>query len=201
MLPTLSGRHLLESSTPKPANDKSPRATLADFVKDNSALISGVAAFAGLTAFFSAQIKDVELQATLPGVTLLGAFLLAFELFMRFPAPPRHWRLAVFELVLMALLANVGWYWFKAFPAVWVPPLGAIVNLVVVLALPLLLTYLLGKAVTFVTVRLLRKKIEDATVIKIQQGAFVFFLIASFAGYFWAAHKLIPRPIKIHLPF
>ena len=191
----------MESNTPKPVSDERPKATLFDFVKDNSTLITGVAAFAALTAFFTTQLKDAEIQATLPGVTLLGAFLLGFELLTRTPAPPRHWRLAVFELVLMVMLANLAWYWFKAFHSIWVPLLGFLANLVLLFALPTLLTYPCGKAVKFVAVHALHKQIADVTLIPIQRVIFVLLVIGDTVLYFWAAHKLIPHPITIRTPF
>ena len=174
---------------------------LSQFVRDNSTLITGVAAFAALTAFFATQLKDVELQAILPGLTLLGAFLLAFELLTLTPAPPRHWRLAVFEMVLMMLVVYVGWYWLKTFAVMWVPLVGAVVNMFLLFAIPVVLTYVLGKTLTFVTVHVRHKQIADVTLIRTQRTAFFLFLVADAAVYFWAVHKLIPRPIAIHAPF
>jgi hypothetical protein len=184
----------------RPADAQRSKASLSDFVKNNSTLITGVAAFAALTAFFSNQLKDTELQATLPAVTLLGAFLLAFELVTCTPAPPHSWRLAVFQMVLAMLVFYVGWYWLKAFPVFWVPLVGAILNLVLVLTLPILLTHLSGKIATRVAKRILSKEIEDVTLIRIQQVLFVFLLLANVVGYFWAAHKLIPHEIKVKVP-
>jgi hypothetical protein len=189
-----------ESSVNGNPNNERPKATLADFVKDNSTLITGVAAFAALTAFFSTQLKDAAIQAILPGVTLLGAFLLAYELWMRAPAPPRHWRLAVFELVIMAILANVGWYWVKMFPSLWGVPLIAAIYAVLLLGPAILLTLLISKIAKLVSARVFHKQIAAITMLRLQRSVFLFFLVADTVGYFWVGHKLIPNPITIHTP-
>ncbi|MFI5113794.1 MAG: hypothetical protein ACHP7J_01525 [Terriglobales bacterium] len=183
-----------------PADAKKSKAMLSTVVKENSTLITGVAAFAALTAFFSTQLKDADLQVALPAMTLLGAFLLLFELIACTPAPPHHWRLSVFQMVLAMLVLYVGWYWLKAFPVVWVPLVGAILNAVLVLTFPIILTHLSGKLVRLVAKRV-HKEIANATLIKIQQVLFVFLLLANVVGYFWVAHKLIPHEIKVKVPF
>jgi len=182
-----------------PPGSKQSRATLSDFVKDNSTLITGVAAFAALTAFFSNQVKDVAIQAILPGFTLLGSFVMAFELFMRTPPPPRHWRLEVFEYVLVWLVFCVGWYWVETFPSLWVPFVAAIVNLVLVLTPSILLTWLFGIVVRHAS-RRVHKHLTEETVIRSQRVAFFLLLVFNGALYLWVGHKLLPHPVTLKLP-
>jgi hypothetical protein len=185
----------VETGEPNPATGSKPaKATLFDFVEENSKLITAIAAFVALTVFCS-QLKDADMQSSLPGVTILGALLLTFELFTRQPAPPRHWRLAVFEMVLLTLLAFMGWYWIKTFPVFWVPLANALIIGIVLLGFGVLVTLLFTKVLTLIAAKVFHKHIAEGRLIRVQQ---VVFLLATF-GLVWASRK--GGTVRIHLHF
>jgi hypothetical protein len=183
------------------SNDlKSKKATLFDFVEENSKLITSMAAFAALTAFLLTQVKDDEFRI-LPGFTLLAALLLMCELFMRsMRTPERHWRLELFELSLAILLAGVGWFWLKTFPSVWGMFVYAIVVLAFVLGIPTLLT-LLFRLTVKVIVRAQSKEIAPERLLPLERIAFGFFLFLTGVAIFWARYKWAGHQFKIHIPF
>lgn len=162
-----------------PESEKESRpskATLSAFIRENTTLVTALAAFVALTAFFT-QLKDPEIQATLPGATLIGAVLIAFELFMNAPPPPRHWRLATFEVVLFALLASVGWYWLRTFSTLWAPLVTMFVVGGIFLGLSVALTFLTTKFVNGAA-HLLRKDISHRQLMTLSRGLFLTFLFA-----------------------
>src|SRR5258705_507978 len=114
-----------------------PKATLADFIDQNSKLVTSVAAFVALTAF-SLQIENPEIKLYFSALTFLAAGLLALELWAKLPSLPYHWRLTAFSHVLTILVFAMGYYWFTKFPAVWVPQAANLVLIVVVILVVLL---------------------------------------------------------------
>jgi len=112
--------------------------TLYTFVDDNYKLITGMAAFVALTAFAS-QLADNEAKRALAGGALLAACLFALELFSRLPFNNQHWRLALFELVTLGLIVEIGRYFFLHFPAIWGPAVSTILTLVFFMGPPVLL--------------------------------------------------------------
>jgi hypothetical protein len=176
-----------------------PRATLHQFVEDNSKLITSTAAFVALTAF-SAQVDDTGIKIALGCATFLGAFLLSFELMMRVPPPPRQWRLEAFQLILMTLPAFMGWYWFTKFQEFWVPLVFSVVEGILVLLICVLATYVFTKCVQ-VSARLLRRKMEPSVLRRVSQIGFVLSTILFFVAWIWIMHRFGGRQFKLHVPF
>lgn len=186
----------MSSSTTQPAKSEP---TLGQFVEDNSKLITSVAAFVALTAF-SSQLDNGDIRLLFPALTFLAAALLGFELLEKLPDRPRHWRLEAFSLVLLLLVVSMGWYWFSKFPALWVPTLFYLIQTVALLGLTALLSYLLTKAIKFVSTKLFRREIQANAMLRVSRIVFVCCAVLVVAGLFWTSRKLAAHPITIHIP-
>jgi hypothetical protein len=160
---------------------------LTQFVDDNSKLITSLAAFIALTVF-SAQIKDSEVQASLSSATLLGAILLTLELVTRTPARPRQWRLEAFQGVVLMILANVGWYWFKSFPFIWVLALS-VIQVTLIYVLTATFAHLFGLAVKLFTIRLLHRDVTHEQFLRLSRFARTLFVVVVFWGLIWVLFK------------
>jgi hypothetical protein len=179
--------------------DSRPKGTLARFIDDNSKLVTSLAAFIALTAF-SSQLDNSDLKSLFAALTFLAATLLALELESVLPDRPRHWRLEAFSLVLFMLVTSMVWYWFKKFPALWVPTLLYVIQTVVLLGLAALLTYLLTEAIKFVTTKLFKREIPANVMLRVSRIVLVFCAALVVVGFFWTSGKLAAHPIKIHIP-
>ena len=185
--------------TPATAESPQPKATLYQFIEDNSKLITSTAAFVALTAF-SAQVDDTGIKIALGCTTFLGAFLLSFELMMRVPLPPRQWRLEAFQLILMTLPVFIGWYWLTKFQEFWVPLAASIVEMILVLLICVLATYVFTKCVQVVA-RSFRREMEPAVLRRVSQVGFVLSMILFVVAWIWVMHRFGGRQIKLHVPF
>lgn len=189
-----------EQPTESPSPQKSvAKFTLSQFIEDNSKLITSVAAFVALTAF-SSQLDNGDIKILFPALTFLAAALLSFELLRKLPAPPRHWRLEAFSLILANLVLLMGWYWLSKFPVVWVPTLGYLVEIVLFIGLAVLLTRFFSKVTKVIAAKLFKREIRTDAMLRVPQFWFVFCMVLALMGLLWASRKLANRPIKIHIP-
>jgi hypothetical protein len=189
----------VEPTESNPPEHASPKATLGQFIEENSKLITSIAAFVALTAF-SSQMDNGEIKLYFSALTFLAAVLLTLELHSKFPIPPHHWRLGAFSHILTILVAAMGWYWFSQFPAVWVPQLFSLIQGVVLLGVAVLLTYSLTAAIKFAITKLFRSKIQDKVMSRISLVVFLCCAVLLVAGLFWVSRKLAAHPITIHIP-
>jgi hypothetical protein len=190
------GTPLTESNLPEPAVSK---ASLSQFIKEHSKLVTGIAAFVGLTAF-SSQLSNNDIRPLFPALTFLAAALLALELLMKLPEPPREWRLEIFSMVLAVLVIMMGWYWRSNFPVVWVPALLFLIEIVVLIGLAALLTYLLMWIIGLLATKLLKREMQTYVRLRITQVLFVCCAFLVVAGLVWTSRKLAAHPITIHIP-
>jgi hypothetical protein len=177
---------------------KPPVATLGQFIEEHSKLVTSMAAFIALTAFAS-QLSDADVGPIFSALTFMAAALLGFELLMKLPPPPRHWRLETFSYVLSLLVILMGWYWFSNFPGLWLSLVFFLIELVLLVGAAALLTYLLTAAVGLVATKLFKSSIRPVVFLRISKAGFVFCAILVFAGLLWASKKLSGHTINIHL--
>ncbi|HVS86760.1 MAG TPA: hypothetical protein VHF01_00915 [Candidatus Acidoferrum sp.] len=182
-----------------PEEPAPPKATLGQFIEDNSKLVTSIAAFIALTAF-SSQLENNDLKPLFPALTFLAAALLSLELLTKLPAPPHHWRLEAFSRVFALLVMLMGWYWFLTFPGLWIPLLLNFVQIVLLFALAGLLTYLFTKAIKLVTAKLFKPEIGADVMRRVSQMAFLLCTALVFVGLLWISRKLANHPIRIHIP-
>jgi hypothetical protein len=183
----------------EPERNAPAKVGLAQFVEDNSKLITSIAVFIALTAF-GTQLKDVEIQSTLPGVTLIAACLLTYELLARAFILRSHWRLEFFQIVLMMLLVDVGLYWFKTFTSLWVPLLNVAILSVGFFGPTIILFMLVTRLVKVVAIRLLHRHVTDEMIaLRLPPAAFFFSSVVVVLGWIWVLRK--HGPITIHVPF
>jgi hypothetical protein len=174
--------------------------TLGDFIEAHSKLVTSIAAFIALTAFSSQIDKSSDIKLFFPGLTLLAAIILTFELHSKLPGRPLHWRLDVFSNILTLLTVAMAWYWVSQFPVLWVPVVGYVLEMGVFIGGALLLTHLLTKAVTTITSKLFKRSVPPTAMERISQTGFVLFSVVFVAGLIWAGHKLSSHPISVHIP-
>lgn len=92
--------------------------TLSEFIETNSKLVTSLAAFVALTIFALQQGGD-DAEFVAAGA-LLGAVLLAYELFRNVPPRPRQWRLSLFEPIFLILMFGLGQFWLSRFKDIWI---------------------------------------------------------------------------------
>jgi len=188
-------------SNPQPSSGR-PKATLEEFIKIHSQLITGIAAFIALTVF-SSQLNNNEIKVYFSALTFLAAVLLSLELLLAFPPPPLHWRLEIFSVALGGLVFMMGWYWFTQFPLVWVPLTGLFVQSLVLFGLAALLKHFAMKAVKFVAARIFGKELQaNQTLhgVTVSQLMFLGCSLLVFVSLFWTFHKLGGRTIPTPNP-
>ena len=168
----------------------SEKITLYMFVDDNYKLITCMAAFIALAAF-SSQLNDTEAKTTLAGCALLAVCLFAMELFFRLPVNNQHWRLWLFELVMLALTFEIGRYFFLHFPVVWGPFAGVILNMLIFLGPPLLLGSVADWVLRARTQ--MNDRVRHRVAFSIFAGSFLLIFILVQIG-------LSGHPISIHVP-
>jgi hypothetical protein len=171
------------------------KVTLADFIKDNSTLVTSFAAFVALTAF-SFQLDKPEAKLGLSAAALFGALILGIELLSRLPPRPHHWRLQIFALVLLCLFVEMGWYWLSRFRAIWVTSLVAATPMVLVVLISALVTLTLRKAVQFIAARLFKRSLDAQRFERGSQIAFIFFMVLLLGIGMW----VLQRGVSFHIP-
>lgn len=180
-------------------NEPIQKASLADFIKDNSTLITSLAAFVALTAF-SLQLEKEHAHLGLPAAALLGAVLISIELFWRVPHGPREWRLVLFEIVLLCLPVAMGQCWFSNYPELWMPALIGLIQTVLFVVVAALATYAVRSAAKELAPLFFKGPIGGERLQKASSVAFLFFLFLTLGGWVWVLHKLQGRQIQIKLP-
>ena len=160
-----------------PTNEPTKRpkkVTLHDFVDDNYKLVTGMAAFVALTAF-SSQIGDTETKTYLAGCALFAAGLFAMELFFRLPFNEQHWRLWLFQVLLLAMTVEIGRYSFLQFPAVWGLFVTPILSMVIFLGPSILLATVVDKVLKART--RMEPKLRNRVSLAVFAGSFVLLFI------------------------
>lgn len=178
--------------------------TLAQFIEENSKLITGFAAFIALTAF-SNQLDNANAKLEVSGLAFLGAFLLAYELLMRLPTAPWHWRLQAFGLVLLCLVGFMGGYWIREYQPLWVGAISpltiTLVLILVFLGLPLLLAISVTRLVRIIAMRFFHHHISTDMLQRLNQiiffSLFAFLVLSVGLIGVWYQGRKIP----IHIPF
>jgi len=164
--------------------------TLHGFVEDNYKLITGMAAFIALTAFAS-QLTDDEGKTALAGGALLAACLFAMELFFRLPVNNKHWRLALFEMVMLGLTLAIGRYFVLHFPVIWGSAVSAILVLIFLMGPPVLL----GMAANWILKRITRISEQMR-----QRVGFFVFVVSCVLLYILVQIRAGGHSVSIHLP-
>ncbi len=175
------------------------KATLGQFIDDHSKLITSIAAFVALTAF-ALQLGDKDFRLELSSLAFLGALLLAFELLMKLPPSPRHWRLEAFAFVLGCLVMIMGAYWFSQFPEWWVPLLAYAVELVAFFVFSGFVALGVTKTAEHIAQSFWHRGIQGKTTQRIGQVTFLTCLALLVTGMIGLAHKLGDRQIRITVP-
>jgi hypothetical protein len=178
-------------------NEREPskKITLAEFIEENSKLVTSFAAFVALAAF-SLQLDKPEVKIGISAAALLGALLLVIELFWRVPPREAHWRLRLFDLVLLGLFSEMAWYWCSRFKEVWILALIGLAPLFIFLLICGLLTYALEKAgKTFVS-RVLKRDLSEARIARVRLISVISSLILLVGGCLWAARRLGGHEIR-----
>jgi hypothetical protein len=179
--------------------EPSKKISLADFIEENSKLVTSFAAFVALAAF-SLQLDKPEARFYLSAAALFGALLLGIELFFRLPLVGEvHWRLKLFELVLFSLLWGMTWYWFSRFKEVWISTLVGLVPLFIFLLICGLLTYALEKAARIFFARVLKRDLNKAWAERVPLISAIFLFLLLVGGWLWVMHRSGGREIR--LPF
>jgi len=191
---------LINFSTKMTEAERPKNATLADFIKDNYTLITSLAAFVALTAF-SFQLDNPEAKLGLSAAALFGALLLGIELFFRLPPRPHHWRLVLFDLVLLALFGELGRYWFLHFTVVWVPAVVAFSPVLTLVFLSAGITLLLRAVVKFVATRIFKRSLDAERFERGSQFAFLFIMALLLATVIWGLHRIDGHQFHIKLPW
>src|SRR5262249_53127006 len=93
-----------------------------------------------------------------------------------------------------------GYYWLTKFPAVWVPVVAYLVEVVVLLGIATIVTHILTKSTKLVSWKLLKRELRAGLTLKISQTIFVICLGLVVFGLIVASRKLAGHPIKLHIP-
>lgn len=177
-----------------------PKATLAQFIEDNSKLVTSMAAFVVLTAF-SSQLDNNDAKLYLSGLCFLAAVLLGIELFRQLPPEPHHWLLKAFSLNLTVLVFGMGWYWVSRFTVVWAPIIFFVVEIVVFVVLPLVFVHFVTKLIVLVAARFFHRQVRDEMKTRIEQVGFFGLVGSLFLCGLWVFYRLGGHRITIRLPF
>ncbi|HEY4951570.1 MAG TPA: hypothetical protein VIH88_14635 [Candidatus Acidoferrales bacterium] len=175
------------------------KATLSEFIDENSKLITSLAAFVALTVF-SSQIAKDQTGFGLPAASLLGAILISVELFYKTPPRLREWRLELFELVLLTLPVWMGWYWFSTYRNFWISVLVTFLPVILMFVVAGLLTHALDKAYQKAA-RLLKREVRPERSRHWSAIVFITFLCLLIYGSTWLAHRLAAHPLNVKIPW
>jgi hypothetical protein len=181
-----------------PEHDSTNKTSLAEFIRENSTLVTSLAAFVALTAF-ALQLEKTGSNFGLSAAALFGALLISLELFFKAPHRPREWRLACFELVLLALLQALGYYWFSTYRGLWVSVLLGAIPPVLAILIAVVLTYAFRWFATVVAHRF-KRDISPHKLQKYSSIAFVVFMFLPISVFLWWIHRHNGVRISFHWP-
>lgn len=185
-------------STTSTSSQGHEEATLSKFIDENSKLVTSIAAFVALTAF-SSQLGNNELRFFFAAVSFLIAILLSLELYSQIPSLPHHWRLKAFWEVFPLLVVFMGFYWVSTFPQVWVPIIGMLLQMIILLGPPTLITHLVAKAIPVVALRLFKRQIHKDVMMRVSQIVFILLACLMLVGLLWVSRRVAAHPIKLNI--
>jgi hypothetical protein len=176
------------------------KATLFQFIEENSKLVTSIAAFIALAAFSSQWDNISDIKSFFPALPILAAALLSLELLSRLPPEPHQWRLGAFTTVLSVSVFSMIWYWFAKFRTVWGLVLFTVVQLFLFIVLPALVAHLFTKATSLVITKLFHREIRTITMQRISQSLFFLLIACLFLVFIWISHRFGGRQFTVHLP-
>jgi len=165
-----------------------PKTALAQFIEDNSKLVTSIAAFVALTAL-SSQLENDDAKLYISGLSLLAAMLLAIELLRQLPPEPHRGLLIPFSLLLAALVFAMGEYWVSRFKAVWVPIVTFVVLGFVFVVLPVLFIGFITKVIVLVSVHLFHRQMHAKLKTRIEQFGLLGFVGILFLCWLWVSYR------------
>jgi hypothetical protein len=177
-----------------------PQATLADFIKDNSTLVTSFAAFVALTAFSSQLTADPEAQVSVSAFAMFAALIIGIELFYRIPFVPHHWRLGLFRYVLLGLLFAIGQYWFEHFKSVWVGTVLSFARVVVGLLILGLFAYLFGQGAKIFWAHILKREMSQELIQRISLIGLIASIVLMVSAWVWGLHRFGGRTYEVRTP-